>query len=163
MRSKLFVIGATLLSVTPAAAACQTVPFAETPKVLLSEFGYRMARTGTSEWMLATQTARGPMYINLKSDLRISIMEKGGLVDEVTVLISEPTPAETIRFESAALFLTSHFSGHSETEISDDVINKARKMQSQKVSTVAKYHNTVAFFQYIEGGYVVVVGNRRCD
>ena len=113
--------------------------------------------------MRATQTERGPMYITPKSDVRIAIKEKDGLIDEITLLISEPKPADTVRFETAAAYLTAHVAGRAESEIASGVTAKAREMENRKTNTIFLTGDTVAFFQYINGGYLVVIGNRRCD
>jgi hypothetical protein len=150
-------------SIGAAKAECRTALFPESPQVFLSEFGRRMSRMGAPEWMLATQTAKGPMYISTKTDVTIAVQQNEGLVTEVGLLISQPTDAETARFDAAASYLISHFSGSNEAAISGAVLAKSREMQRSKGSAVYRAGETVALFQYLDGGYYAAIGNRRCD
>jgi hypothetical protein len=161
---RLIGIAAALGALTGSAdAACRAALFPEDPKVFLSEFGNRMARVGAPEWVLASQTAKGPMYISTKTDLTIAVKEQDGLVSEVGLLLSNPTDAETARFEAASAYLAAHFSGANEGAIASDVASKAREMQRSKQQAVYRSGDTVALFQNVDGGYYAAIGNRRCD
>lgn len=156
---------AVLLISAPAFAECRTIPMAETPAALVRAFGARMRSTGASDWVPITQSARGPMYLAVGTDVRLAIQTEGGLAKELTLLLSEPVAADLVRLETAAAFLVARAGEVAEGEIAASIsrnVTLTAREGGDRISRAGR--DGVAVFSSPDRGAVAVaIGRRRCD
>ena len=152
------------LTTTAAEAACHQVPLTETPKALIRAFSQRMEQVGAGDWNLATRTARGPMYFSLTSQVRLVVKDADGLAEEAGVLLSEPTPADSTRFEVASTFLGAHISGAPESTLQPRIVRAIADTKKTRQTQVVREGETTLVFSSPEPNAVVVISGRmRCD
>lgn len=148
-----------------AEAACKPVPFEEVPSVFVKDFEAAMRRTGTSQWVPAAMTSKGPMFISDGTELRLSVSSSDGLVGQAMLVLGSPkNSADIVRLEAASTHMLSKFYGPVTPSDRAEIANHVAAIGKDYQARPIRRGNAVLVFESPNKEGIVVSGGRvRCD